>query len=389
MPSRRIPQTDEGRNAALTAAKTKYNSMPVGSKILIQATADLLIALQALFNSKMALSAAALFNQGDATKALYVLKNRLKMFISHFFQNIFMGIARGIFPNAAKAFYMLDMKSNALPKLDSEEQLLTWGDRIITGDANRTAAGGADMAMPTIAEFTTVYNDFVTANTAHSTLKDAYDNAQKAVADLREEADALILRIWNEVETWYSNEDIASRRRYAREWGVVYENLPDEYSMEGKITDMDNNPVEGATIALSGTGISTTSNDAGNYYMPVVAAGNYTVEVSKTGYNPQSIPNVQISEGVVSILNVQLMAVSGTLSVNVYAEALPLADATVRILQTGEEQHTGPEGQVVFTPLEAGNYDVQVSAPGKQPQTKPATVTSGHTASLVFDLLPE
>lgn len=389
MAKRSLPKTEEARNAALTAAKTKYNSMPVGEKILNENTGTQLVATQPQFSTLMAACAVALFNQGDATKALNVLRNRLRMFISHFFQNIFMGIARGIFPNAAKAFYMLDMSTNAVPKLDSEEQILTWGDRIKTGDAARTTAGGVAMAMPTITEFTTVYDDFVTANTSHSTLKDAYDNAQKAVADLRPDVDALILRIWNEVETWYSNEDIASRRRYAREWGVVYENLPDEYSMEGKITDMDNNPVEGALISVSGTGISAVSNDAGNYYMPVVAAGTYTIEVSKTGYNTQSIPNVQINEGVITILNVQLMAISGTLSVNVYSEGLPLEGATVRILQTGAEQITGAEGQVVFTPLEAGNYDVQVSAPGKQPQTKPVTITSGHTTSLVFDLLPE
>ena len=61
------------------------------------------------------------------------------------------------------------------------------------------------MVMPSIAEVTAEVNLFKTLNASQSTLKDAYDNAQEAVSDMRPEVDSLILRIWDEVETAFLN----------------------------------------------------------------------------------------------------------------------------------------------------------------------------------------
>src|SRR5665647_686839 len=308
MPSRLLPRTDEEIIAALTAAKTKNDTLTEGHEVLNSATATRLDADEPDFAAKLLARGIALRNQGSSTSDLDSKRDRAKLFISHFFQAFNNGVMRGVFPAADRAYYQLDTNSSAVPVLNNEESIITWGNRIQVGDPARTTAGGIVMANPSLAEFNTVFNAYKTAKGTHSTLKDTYDESQQAVADMRAEVNDLILHIWNEVETYYSSEDPSNKRRKCREWGIIYINVPDEDSLTGTVTDTNGNPVQGAVINIEQLSVSASSNSSGQYNIPTVVAGTYTITVTKIGFQTRSIPNIVINAGIVTPLDIQLLS---------------------------------------------------------------------------------
>jgi hypothetical protein len=263
MPSRALPNTDEGRLRALNSGKTKNDSIPLLQQFLSADTKTPLNAIQPLFQTAMLNRGFALADQAVSTAAVNNSFDSGQMHISHFIQVFNLGVQRGIYPKAHRPFYNLDINSAALPALRSEQDITTWGLRISAGDAARIAAGGAAMANPTAADVAAAIALFNTNNTTQSTKKDAYDAAQEAVEDLREEADKVIKKLWDEVETHFDEEEPESKRRKASEWGVVYRS---DIELTFNITVKDsatNAVVENAVVQLDETGNTKNTDAAG------------------------------------------------------------------------------------------------------------------------------
>jgi len=366
MSQRRLPETDEARNAALTSAKTKKDNVLPAEIVLSPGTVTRLDTQQPVFFQKMLERGIALGNQVGSTEPLNQKKERTRMFISHFFQSFNNGVDRGMFPKDDRGFYQLPISSGAVPDLKSEEKLITWGDRIEAGDPLRVTAGGAAMAMPTAAEVITELNAYKTENNLQSNLKGAYDLAQEAVAGLRPAADSLILRMWNEIETAYSEESAPSKRRKSREWGVVYipspgeAPSPDEFSIIGTLTDsITGNGIADAGIKVIETDQTYFSENNGEYYIPVLAPGTYTLQITKTGYTPQNLPGIVVSEGVITEQDVVLSpaAVNGTVSGNVKQTGINVKGANISVM-----------GVPLLTAItdDNGNYSIPNVPPGMQ-----------------------
>ncbi len=79
------------------------------------------------------------------------------------------------------------------------------------------------------------------------------------------------------------------------------------FTVSGKITDKTGAPLEGITVALKETGTVTTSNSGGLFQLEHIPAGNYTLEISGTGYHPHT-QKIRINKNIPSL--------SVTLSVN-------------------------------------------------------------------------
>ena len=241
MPIRRLPRTDEERASALNMGKNRSTNVPASDMILSASTITRLDVAQPEFNQRLTARGVALANQAAATASINPERNRLRMFISHFFQGFNNGVARGVFDASQRAYYLLDVSSDSVPPLDSDEKLNTWGQRLLAGETERMAVGLTPMAMPSAAEVQMVFEAFTLAANGQANLKTAYDNTQEAVAAMRGDVDSLILRMWNEVETAYSEDDAPSKRRKSRKWGVVYISSP------GEGTEKEG-PVEAATV---------------------------------------------------------------------------------------------------------------------------------------------
>ena len=304
---RRLPNSDETRHVALSTAKTKKDNTPPGNIVITPNTITRLDVAQPLFAQKIQARGKALQLQSDSTSAKAMAQAKAKMYISHFIQTFNMGVDRGVFPASHRAFYQLDVSSKSVPLLNTEPLVTLWGQRLIDGDVERLAAGGAVIPMPTIAEVTTEYNVFKTANIEQSTAKDAYDKAQEAVSGMRPEMDKLILRIWDEIETAFDDEPIESKRRKAREWGVVYVSTL-KTTFTGTVIDAaTGNPLQNVNVTLVESGDIVQTLADGTYKLSTTFTGLGALAFALEGYKTQTIP-FEIKEGSLLSRDVVLVA---------------------------------------------------------------------------------
>ena len=294
--TRKLPDSDETRNLALSAAKTKKDSAPPTGIVLTPTTITRLDAMQPMYFSNMLARRKALAEQSTLTASVNAAKASAKMFISHFIHVFNFGVRRKVYPASDRAFYQLNVNSNTLPRLVTEAEIIAWGTHIADGDAMRIATGGAAMSNPTAAEVAAHANDFETKNITQSTLKDAYDIAQEAVSNSNPDADKLILRIWDEVETAFNDEPSASKRRKAREWGVVYVSAH-TITISGVVKNAPANvPLAGTLLRITSSNEQTLSKTNGRYELKTRSSNIEIVECSVPGFITQQ-RTIDLTEG--------------------------------------------------------------------------------------------
>jgi len=388
MSSRRLSQTDDESKKAITAGKTKNDTLTEGHEVLSAETTIRINTDQPVFVGAMLARGIALRNQSNSTTSLELLREKAKIYISHFIHAFNNGIVRGVYPQSDRAFYQLDLNSSSVPNISNDENVITWGDNIQIGDPIRVASGGAAMSNPSALELNTVFNAFKVARATHTSLKDEYDAAQKAVADLRPEVNDLILRVWNEVETYYSSEEPANRRRKCREWGIVYVNVSGEVSLTGIVTDINNQPLQAATVTIEQLTVSATTNANGEYSIPTVAAGSYTISMAKTGFQTKIIPNITINNSQATNLDSQLIATSGSLQARITNIGLPLSGVIISIDTLALSAITGSDGIGTINNVSPGTYTITISKPNYTPQTLIGIIVNvGGTTNISADLV--
>ncbi|MBK5285246.1 MAG: hypothetical protein JJE25_07560, partial [Bacteroidia bacterium] len=265
--TRRLPQTDDGRDRALTTGKERKDTVTPADMAITPATEARLDIIQPGFQAKMLVRGVALSVQSASTSVVDTAKALAKMFTSHFIQVFNLGVHRGVYPKADRAYYQLDVNSEAVPHMSTEQEILQWGERIKPGNVARLAAGGAAMSNPTEPEVTIKVLDFKTKNEDQANKKTAFDQAQESVEALHSEADKVIKKIWDEVETFYNEEEAPSKRRKAREWGVVYVSdikLTFNFALNNSA---DGNPVEAVECELTETNNTVFTNALGTATM--------------------------------------------------------------------------------------------------------------------------
>lgn len=282
---RRLPQSDEQRVRAINSAKNKMDNPGPDGNFLTTPTQTRLDDIYTNFNEAKNEAALALGNQAESTEDVVPKKLNAAKFVSHFIQVFNLGVSRGRYPKAHRAYYQLDINSEAVPPLTSEADITLWGQHIAEGDALRTGVGGDDMENPTAVEVAAAVLLFTNANTGQSTLKDTYDDMLEAIDALRPEADGVIKKVWDEVETFYNEEEAASKRRNAREWGVIYVS---DIPLTFHITVTDGNtslPLEGVLVEMLETGNDVTTNSAGQAdLVSNISAEVCTLQFTKAGY---------------------------------------------------------------------------------------------------------
>lgn len=148
------------------------------------------------------------------------------------------------------------------------------------------------------------------------------------------------------------------------------------------------------TVTVSSIAYTDTSGPSGDYLIPDVPAGNYTVMASKAGYIDARIDNVTVVNGA-GTKNVNLTLQSkparmfGTVSANLTAGSVLIYGALVEILGTGLNATTGIQGNYEILGVQEGTYTIKTSAPGYQPEEKPGVVLGrGEEVSLNIMLTP-
>lgn len=222
MPARRLPRTDEERQSVLSTARAKKDDPATTDDPLRDATKTRLDTIETAFSNTMQARGTALAKQGTATELKDTAAALLTLFVSHFIQVFNLGVARNKRPNTERPYFQIAMNDDTVPELKNDDDLKKWSKNIVNGDADRVADGGIAMTDPATSEVDTARSDFLTKDADQGVKKNNYDVAQEAVKNNRPEADAVSKKIYDEVEGFYNEDEPASMRRKAREWGVMY-----------------------------------------------------------------------------------------------------------------------------------------------------------------------
>lgn len=223
MPYRRLPNTDRARLKALLKAYQKGKETPPFNLAFSQSTYQKVVSFLPGFEQKLMLQKSAIAKQIERNKEHQCLMKKAKLYISHFVQVINMAIQRGELKPAILDYYQLNACHKKLPPLNTEEEIITWGKRIIDGETERIKNGMSPITNPTIAVVKVRFEKFYESCHNQKSLRQSNCRTLKELADARLVADQIILNIWNEVEDTFKDlPDDELRRGKASEYGLVY-----------------------------------------------------------------------------------------------------------------------------------------------------------------------
>ncbi|MDE5612435.1 MAG: hypothetical protein K2I90_10510 [Odoribacter sp.] len=224
MPYRRLPNTDAARIRALKAALRKGQQEEMATIAYPFALRQKIEFFLPKFEVAISNSKLAKEKQFDNSPKFSEHTKKARLYISHFIQVLNFCIARGELKPSARSFYGLPENSSKVPPLLTEQDLLQWGEKIITGEQNRLSkGGGSPIYCPSIALVKVNYENFKENYIRQKQFQNNSARESGNVAQYRSEADALILEIWNEVEHYFEGVKDEEEKRYmCEEYGLVY-----------------------------------------------------------------------------------------------------------------------------------------------------------------------
>ena len=222
MPYRRLPNTDTARIKAMKIALEKGKDLPPNRLSFSSKTIVRLQKFLPLFEHNCQLYRQALASQNKKSKDYGETLKKARIYLTHFVRVMNMAIIRGDLPAETRAFYGLATDASTVPSFNTENEMMSWGRRIIEGEEFRIKKGGSPITNPTIAVVKVRFEQFIDALNYYQTLnKKTLDYAQKN-NELRREADEIIPVIWNEVEDRFSELPEVDKRKECEEYGLIY-----------------------------------------------------------------------------------------------------------------------------------------------------------------------
>jgi hypothetical protein len=237
MPYRRLPNTDIARQRALKSALKAGEEIPPFKLAFSQPTLQKLRSYYPSFENMMMQQRAAITAQTNKSRELGAISKKAKLYVSHFFQVLNMAIMRGEISPASRKFYGLRENDSRIPMLNTEKDLIYWGEKAIKGEAERLSNGGNPVTNPTAAVVRVRYEQYLEATRYQKVLQKSTAYATDRISALRAEADGIILNIWNEVEATFDLLPEEARRDKANRYGVVYVFRPYEREVGSAVSE--------------------------------------------------------------------------------------------------------------------------------------------------------
>ncbi len=244
MPSRKLPQTDRMRYEAMKNALKASDNVPVEDCALSRAIYDELKGMFSRFE-QIFLSMEKLKNN----KEYLPLQEKARLYITHYLQVMLMAVERGELPENTPEYYGIKSGSYRLPKLQSDKQLIEFGNALFENDAKRISEGGKYITNPGIAVVKVWFEKYLNAWENHQVQLKKYKNNKVFLEQMRSDADACIKSVWDEVENAYDHLRPALKRKAAAKYGVVYVESSREKAMRsapatGSLFNKDDIPEE-------------------------------------------------------------------------------------------------------------------------------------------------
>ncbi len=222
MPYRRLPNTDTARIKAMRVALEKGKELPPNRLAFSSKTIVRLQKFLPQFDHNFHMYHQVLASQNKKSRDYNEIIRKARIYLTHFIRVMNMAIFRGELPAETRAYFGLATDESTVPSLNTENELMSWGRRIIEGEEFRIKKGGSPISNPTIAVVKVRFENFIEAWTYHNTIaKRSIDYTEKN-NKLRKEADEIILQLWNEVENYHNALPEEIRKTESEQYGLVY-----------------------------------------------------------------------------------------------------------------------------------------------------------------------
>jgi hypothetical protein len=222
MPYRRLPNTDSARLKSLKSAQDKGKDIPPFRLAFSPNSYRKIQSVLPQFESAILEHKNSLNIQAEKNKEYQKRLRKARLYISHFIQVVNMAISRGDLVPETRNFFGLEEGEKKVPTLNTEEEVISWGEQLIEGEHKRQMRGLNPITNPTIALLKVHYDKFLEYHNYQKSLKKRSQNAQELLNEKRSVVDGIIQQIWNEVEDTYNDLPEEIRREKASEYGLVY-----------------------------------------------------------------------------------------------------------------------------------------------------------------------
>jgi len=222
MPYRRLPNTDSSRLKALNSALKKGKDITPMDLAFKQGPFQRVRSSWPKWEKAITEHKNTYDIQITNNKEYQKKLRKAKLYISHFIQVINMAIIRGELQTSVRIDFEIEEDNSKLPSLNTETDVIEWGKKLIDGETKRKMKGHSPITNPTIAVVRVHYDNFLEAYKFQKTLQKNHTRALNNLAELRDEADDIILNVWNEVEESYSDLPEDLKREKSQTYGLVY-----------------------------------------------------------------------------------------------------------------------------------------------------------------------
>lgn len=222
MPYRRLPNTDVARLKALKQAYQKGKELPPFKLAFSQYTFNRLQAFLPNFEAVVRLYKNTYSTANLKSKDYPIIYKKTRLYISHFIQVMNMTIARGELNPSIRKFYGIDEFDGKVPEMNTEAELIKWGEQVIAGETERLKKGMTPITNPTIAVVKVRFQQFIDAYHLKKINQKNIIRILNNVIGLRTQADEIILHVWDEVEKSFADQPEDKMREKAAEYGVSY-----------------------------------------------------------------------------------------------------------------------------------------------------------------------
>ena len=222
MPYRRLPNTDSARLKSIKCAHEKGRDVPPFKLAFSPTSYRRIQSVLPVFESAIFEHKNSLNIQAEKNKEYQKRLKKVRLYISHFIQVVNMAISRGDMVPDTRNFFGLVEEEKKVPSLNTEEEIISWGQQLIDGEQKRRNMGLSPVTNPTIAVLKVHYDKFMEYHNYQKSLKKRSQRAQEQLNEKRSQVDGVIQQIWNEVENTFKDLPEEMRREKSSEYGLVY-----------------------------------------------------------------------------------------------------------------------------------------------------------------------
>lgn len=136
--------------------------------------------------------------------------------------------------------------------------------------------------------------------------------------------------------------------------------------LEGVVTDsVSGTPLNAVTVSILNQNTTRQTQITGIYKTGLATAGTYDVEFSKPGYITKTISGVNLQNGILTTLDVELaslptVTVTGQVTISSNANPVPNAIVVISNSQFNNQVQTDANGNFTIPGFYAGTYDINI-----------------------------